>query len=176
VAEVRLAVGLVFIPSLIRLIRGQVLAVREETYIEAARSVGTPSGRIAARHVLPNVASPLIIQVAVSLGFALLARDRAPEALKPAEAAVSLAPGLFATHLVLGRALVATGTLERGIRELEVAAALAPQIPEIQLTLARACAQAGRKADAERANARFQALESVRRGAPASGASSPKVP
>ncbi|MET0826768.1 MAG: dipeptide/oligopeptide/nickel ABC transporter permease/ATP-binding protein, partial [Acidimicrobiales bacterium] len=68
-----LAIGLVFIPSLIRLIRGQVLAVREETYIEAARSVGTPSGRIAARHVLPNVASPLIIQVAVSLGFALLA-------------------------------------------------------------------------------------------------------
>ncbi len=68
-----LAVGLVFIPSLIRLIRGQVLAVREETYIEAARSVGTPSARIAVRHVLPNVASPLIIQVAVSLGFALLA-------------------------------------------------------------------------------------------------------
>ena len=62
-----------FIPSLIRLIRGQVLTVREETYIEAARSVGTPSARIAARHVLPNVASPLIIQVAVSLGFALLA-------------------------------------------------------------------------------------------------------
>jgi len=68
-----LAVGLVFIPSLIRLIRGQVLAVREETYIEAARSVGTPSARIAVRHVLPNVASPLIIQIAVSLGFALLA-------------------------------------------------------------------------------------------------------
>ena len=68
-----LAVGLVFIPSLIRLIRGQVLAVREETYIEAARSVGTPSARIAVRHVLPNVASPLIVQIAVSLGFALLA-------------------------------------------------------------------------------------------------------
>ncbi len=71
--NVILAVGLVFIPSLIRLIRGQVLAVREETYIEAARSVGTPSARIAVRHVLPNVASPLIIQIAVSLGFALLA-------------------------------------------------------------------------------------------------------
>jgi peptide/nickel transport system permease protein len=68
-----LAIGLVFIPSLIRLIRGQVLAVREETYIEAARSVGAPSARIAIRHVLPNVASPLIIQIAVSLGFALLA-------------------------------------------------------------------------------------------------------
>ena len=71
--NVILAIGLVFIPSLVRLIRGQVLAVREETYIEAARSVGAPSARIAVRHVLPNVASPLIIQVAVSLGFALLA-------------------------------------------------------------------------------------------------------
>jgi peptide/nickel transport system ATP-binding protein/peptide/nickel transport system permease protein len=67
------AIGLVFVPSLVRLIRGQVLAVREETYIEAARSVGTRGGRIAVRHVLPNVASPLIIQVAITLGFALLA-------------------------------------------------------------------------------------------------------
>ncbi len=67
------AIGIVFVPSLVRLIRGQVLAVREETYVEAARSVGTGSGRIALRHVLPNVASPLIIQVSVSLGFALLA-------------------------------------------------------------------------------------------------------
>jgi peptide/nickel transport system permease protein len=68
-----LAIGIVFVPSFIRLTRGQVLAVREETYIEAARSVGTRSGRIAVRHVLPNVASPLIIQTTVSLGFALLA-------------------------------------------------------------------------------------------------------
>jgi peptide/nickel transport system ATP-binding protein/peptide/nickel transport system permease protein len=67
------AVGIVFVPSLVRLIRGQVLAVRQETYIEAAQSTGTRSGRIAVRHVLPNVASPLIIQVAVSFGFALLA-------------------------------------------------------------------------------------------------------
>jgi peptide/nickel transport system permease protein len=67
------AVGIVFVPSLVRLIRGQVLAVREETYIEAAQSVGTRSGRIAVRHVLPNVASPMIIQIAISLGFALLA-------------------------------------------------------------------------------------------------------
>jgi len=67
------ALGIVFMPSLLRLTRGQVLAVREEAYIEAARSVGTPGRRIAVRHVLPNVASPLIIQVAVTLGFALLA-------------------------------------------------------------------------------------------------------
>ncbi len=68
-----LALGIVFAPSLVRLIRGQVLAVRQETYIEAARSLGTGGGRIALRHVLPNIASPLIIQVAVTLGFALLA-------------------------------------------------------------------------------------------------------
>ena len=70
------------------------------------------------------------------------------------------------THLVLGRALAATGRVERGIQELETAAALQPRIPEIQLALARAYAQAGRKADADRANAAFRSLEAARRGAP----------
>lgn len=68
-----LAVGLVFIPSLIRLIRGQVLAVREETYIEAIVSVGAPTRRILTRHVLPNVISPLIVQISLMMGFAILA-------------------------------------------------------------------------------------------------------
>jgi tetratricopeptide (TPR) repeat protein len=103
----------------------------------------------------------------VELAFGLLARGREPEAVAPAEEAVKLAPGLFATHLVLGRALVATGKLTRGIRELETAVGLAPQIPEIHLALARAYAKAGRKADADRANAVFRALDEARRkGAP----------
>ena len=67
------AIAIVFVPSFVRLLRGQVLAVREETYIEAAQSVGAGSPRIVSRHILPNVASPLIIQVALSIGFALLA-------------------------------------------------------------------------------------------------------
>ncbi len=99
----------------------------------------------------------------VELAFALLARGREQEAVAPAEAAARFAPGLFATHLVLGRALVATGQLTRGIRELETAAGMAPVIPEVHLALARAYAKAGRKADAERANAVFRALDEARR-------------
>jgi len=67
----------------------------------------------------------------------------------------------------LGRALAATGKVTRGIGELETAAGLAPQIPEIHLALARAYARAGRKADADRANAVFRTLDEARRkGAP----------
>ena len=55
-----------------RLLRGEVIAVREEAYIESARSLGATSKRLLGRHVLPNVASPIIIQLALALGFALL--------------------------------------------------------------------------------------------------------
>lgn len=68
-----IAIAITFIPGLTRVVRGQVLAVREETYIEASRSVGAGPLRMIGRHVLPNVASPLIIQAAVLLGYALLA-------------------------------------------------------------------------------------------------------
>ena len=70
---VSVAIAVVFVPGFVRLIRAQVLAVREETFIEAARSVGVGSGRMLRRHVLPNIASPLIVQVAISFGYALLA-------------------------------------------------------------------------------------------------------
>ncbi len=113
----------------------------------------------------------------VELGFALLSRGREREAVLPAEEAARLAPGLFATHLVLGRVLVATGKLERGIRELETSVVMAPRIPEIHLALARAYAQAGRKAEAERANAVFQSLDGARRGKnPREGAAPPREP
>jgi tetratricopeptide (TPR) repeat protein len=102
----------------------------------------------------------------VELGFALLTRGREKEAIPPAEEAVRLAPGLFATHLVLGRALVATGALERGIGELETAVQMAPRIPEIHLALARAYARAGRKAEAEEAREVFRSLDAARRGSP----------
>jgi len=72
VNDVAIAIAIVFIPSFVRVLRGQVIAVREENYIEAARSLGATSPRLIRRHVVPNVASPLIIQVALSLGYALL--------------------------------------------------------------------------------------------------------
>ena len=68
-----IAIAIPFVPGYARLVRAEVLGVREEAYIEASRSVGVSSGRMLRRHVLPNVASPLIVQVAVSFGYALLA-------------------------------------------------------------------------------------------------------
>ncbi len=70
--DTAIAIAIVFIPSFVRLLRGEVIAVREENYIEAARSLGATSNRLIRRHVVPNVASPIIIQISLSLGFALL--------------------------------------------------------------------------------------------------------
>jgi peptide/nickel transport system ATP-binding protein len=70
--QTAIAIAIVFIPSFVRLLRGEVIAVREENYVEAARSLGATSNRLIRRHIVPNVASPIIIQVSLSLGFALL--------------------------------------------------------------------------------------------------------
>lgn len=71
--NVMIAIGIVYTPSFARIIRGPTLAVRQQEYIEAARVVGTPVQRILARHVLPNVAAPLIVQATVAFSFAILA-------------------------------------------------------------------------------------------------------
>jgi peptide/nickel transport system ATP-binding protein len=70
--DAAIAIAIVFVPGFVRLLRGEVIAVREEAYIESARSLGATSKRLLSRHVLPNVASPIIIQLALALGFALL--------------------------------------------------------------------------------------------------------
>lgn len=66
------AIGVVYAPRLFRITRSAALSVREETFVEAARSVGTPPWRIVTGHILPNVLSPLIVQVSLSMGFAIL--------------------------------------------------------------------------------------------------------
>ncbi len=71
--NVIIAIAVTFVPGMVRVIRGQVLSVREETYIEASRSAGATHGRMLVRHVLPNVASPLIVQGALAFGYAILA-------------------------------------------------------------------------------------------------------
>jgi ABC-type dipeptide/oligopeptide/nickel transport system permease subunit len=68
-----IAVGVIFAPRFIRLTRASVLAVREETFIEASRSIGTPTFRVLRTRILPNVLSPLVVQTSLSLGFAMLA-------------------------------------------------------------------------------------------------------
>ncbi len=55
-----------------RITRGQVLQVRELPFIEAARSVGVPSSRIMFRHILPNIAAPVLIALTVTVGIAIL--------------------------------------------------------------------------------------------------------
>lgn len=68
-----IALAIVFTPTFVRLVRGQVLAVKEETFVEASRSVGATGAYIVRRRILHNIASPLVVQVSVTLGFGLLA-------------------------------------------------------------------------------------------------------
>jgi peptide/nickel transport system permease protein len=67
-----IAVGIVFTPIFARVVRGSVLSVREELYVRAVRSLGASDSRIILRHVLPNVAAPIIVQASLSLAFAIL--------------------------------------------------------------------------------------------------------
>lgn len=68
-----LALGIVFAPRFARLARGVVLELREEPYIEAAQSIGVSTPAIIWRHIIPNALPPLIVQLSLSTGFAILA-------------------------------------------------------------------------------------------------------
>jgi ABC-type dipeptide/oligopeptide/nickel transport system permease subunit len=70
--NVVIAVGVAIIPIFIRLVRGQVLAVREEAYVDAARAIGASDLRILTRHVLANSWAPIIVQATVSIGITIL--------------------------------------------------------------------------------------------------------
>jgi len=56
-----------------RLMRGQVLALREAEYVEAARSIGASNSRIVIRHVLPNAIAPVLVYAFTSIGVAVVA-------------------------------------------------------------------------------------------------------
>jgi peptide/nickel transport system permease protein len=68
-----IAIGISATPVFIRLTRAQVLAVKVEDYVEAARAVGNSHLRIALRHILPNVTAPLIVQVTLAIAAAVIA-------------------------------------------------------------------------------------------------------
>ncbi|MGB9440819.1 MAG: ABC transporter permease [Desulfobacterales bacterium] len=67
-----ISIGISMIPLYIRLVRGCVLSVREEIYVEAARAVGTRDVIILIRHILPNVMVPITVQTSLSMGTAIL--------------------------------------------------------------------------------------------------------
>jgi peptide/nickel transport system permease protein len=68
-----IAIGISATPVFIRLTRAQVLSVKVEDYVEAARAVGNSHLRIALRHILPNVVAPLIVQATLAIAAAVIA-------------------------------------------------------------------------------------------------------
>jgi ABC-type dipeptide/oligopeptide/nickel transport system permease subunit len=69
---VLIAVALALMPGYIRLMAGQVLSAKENEYVTAARSIGAGHGALMFRHILPNCLSPLIVQVTLVIGLAIL--------------------------------------------------------------------------------------------------------
>jgi peptide/nickel transport system permease protein len=67
------AIGISAAPIFVRLTRGQVLGVKVEDYVEAARAVGNPPLRIALRHILPNIVAPLMVQATLAIAAAVIA-------------------------------------------------------------------------------------------------------
>ncbi len=67
-----LAIGVINIPIFARLVRGSVLRVRQEEFVDAARALGGSAGRIIGRHILPNTLAPIIVQATLGIGAAIL--------------------------------------------------------------------------------------------------------
>jgi peptide/nickel transport system permease protein len=69
--QVMLAVGIVSIPTYTRLVRGQVLSLRTQEFVDAARAIGAGPGRIVLRHVLPNTLAVIIVQSSLQIAAAI---------------------------------------------------------------------------------------------------------
>lgn len=67
-----IAIGLIGWTGIARLVRGQILSLREMDFVTAARAVGTPQGRILAQHILPNVVAPIIVAATFGIAGAIL--------------------------------------------------------------------------------------------------------
>lgn len=72
-ANVVIALGIVYTPRVARVVRAATLVIRELPFVEAARALGVPTWRIILRHVLRNLASPIIVQGTFVFAYAILA-------------------------------------------------------------------------------------------------------
>ncbi len=72
-ANLVLAIGITLIPGAARVVRGTVLSVKQNAYVEAARSLGASHTRLIVRHILPNVFAPILVLVSVVIGQAIIA-------------------------------------------------------------------------------------------------------
>ena len=71
--SVMLGLGIVYTPVFARVARAKTLSIREIDYVQAAKALGASDIRIILRHLLPNAAGPIIVQVTVALAFAIIA-------------------------------------------------------------------------------------------------------
>jgi peptide/nickel transport system permease protein len=72
VLNAMIALSITWWPGYARLVQAQVLAAREEDYVQAARSMGASRRRIIFKHILPNVISSIIVKASLDIGFAIL--------------------------------------------------------------------------------------------------------
>jgi peptide/nickel transport system permease protein len=73
--DTSVALAIVFTPGFARFVRGQTLAIKEESFVEASTSIGSPPIRIVLVRILPNVMTGLVVGIAVALASALLAES-----------------------------------------------------------------------------------------------------
>lgn len=67
-----ITIGIIYAPRMARIVRAPTMSVKERDFIEAARSLGAPNMRVVLRHVLPNVSSPVIVEVSLALGQVII--------------------------------------------------------------------------------------------------------
>ena len=72
ITQIMVAVGVTQIPIFARLLRGSILAQKENDFVLAARAVGVPTRTILASHILPNAVSPVIVQATLALATAII--------------------------------------------------------------------------------------------------------
>lgn len=72
VANIAVAIALIYIPIFARLSRNMALLVRDEPYVQAAILIGQPTRSILMREILPNIAAPLFVQIALGVAFGIV--------------------------------------------------------------------------------------------------------
>lgn len=127
--DTSLAIAVVYTPIFIRVARGPVLSIKELDYVKSVRVLGFSSPRIVFSHVLPNVLAPILVQIALSMSWAILTESGLSFlglGTQPPDASLGLmvseaqpmaafawwtlaAPSLFITLVVVGLNLVGDG-------------------------------------------------------------------
>lgn len=127
--DTSLAIAIVYTPIFIRVARGPVLTIKELDYVKSVRVLGFSSPRILVSHVLPNVLAPILVQIALSMSWAILTESGLSFlglGTQPPDASLGLmvseaqpmaafawwtlvAPSVFITLIVVGLNLVGDG-------------------------------------------------------------------